>query len=246
MLQEVFELGKLGVVIIIDTLPFQPHLIQQFLIFAKHIDIIRIKVIPCEHGIFGIILCFLVQLLLDFIIRVAQIVELVDVHVGSNENTIVLPHVNHVLVGLAEILHGNFECIEAAFQSLHKTVLSDTCQAAADKLRIVVETVGNLWFQVGNSLIAGVSQFLVQSLHGLLKKVGQMVVQFVFLFDGFCHFGEAVNVFVVAGDAFDVRSGAPHSQRLNHPVTHPLSQLFELFQVEVLLLAHFSELHDKR
>ena len=246
MLQQVFKLGKLRVIVIVDAFPFQPHLIQQFLILAEHIDIFRLEVIPLENSVLWIVFGLLVQFLLDFVIRQAIFIHLVDVHIGSDENPVVFPHANQVLVGLAEIVHRNLEGIEAAFQSLHQAVFANASQAAADEFRIVVQTVGHLRLQTSNGLIASVIQLLVQGLYCLLKQGSQVVVKFVLLFDRFGHLGKAVDVLAVASYTLDVCPGSSYGEWLDYLVAHTFCELLELHKVEVRLLAHLPELHHQR
>ena len=82
-------------------------------------------------------------------------------------------------------------------------------------------------------------------MHRLLKEVGQVVIQFVFLLDRFFHLGESIDILVIAGYVLDVGSCTANGQRLDHPVAHFLSQLLKLLQVEVLLLAELTELHHQ-
>ena len=60
MLQQVFELGKLRVVIVINVFPLQPHLVQQLLVSTKHVNVFRFKVITLKDCILGVRLCLLV------------------------------------------------------------------------------------------------------------------------------------------------------------------------------------------
>ena len=246
VLQQVFEPGKLRVVVIVDVFPFQPHFIKQLLILVQHLDIFRTEVIALEDSILGIRLGLLVQLLFNLVVGIALLVEQVDVHIGRYEDAVVLPHLKHVLVGLTEVLDRFLERIEAALQSLDQSILSDTRQAAADELGIVIESVGGFGLQKGDSLIASVGQAFVQDVHCLLEERSQVGIQLIFLLDGVGHLGETVYIFIIAWDTFDVRSCTSDRQRFDDAITHTLCQLLELFDIEVLLLAELAELHDER
>ena len=138
MLQQVFELGKLGIIIVIDIFPLQPHIVKQRLVVSQLLDVILVKVFALERGILGIRLCLLVHLLLNLLLAITSLYQRIDIQVGSNEYLVILPHVNHVLVSLTEGFQRLAESIETTFQTLYQSVFADACQTATDNLRIVV------------------------------------------------------------------------------------------------------------
>ena len=79
MFQQVFELGKLRVVIVIDIFPFQPHIVKQCLVVSKLLDVILIEVFALEGGILGIHLCLLVHLLLNLFLAAACLYQRIDI-----------------------------------------------------------------------------------------------------------------------------------------------------------------------
>ena len=79
MLQQVFELGKLGIIIVIDIFPLQPHIVKKRLVVSQLLDVILIEVLALEGGVLRIRLCLLVHLLLNLLLAVTSLYQRIDV-----------------------------------------------------------------------------------------------------------------------------------------------------------------------
>ena len=241
MLQEVFKLGEFRVICIRDMFPLMPHIIQQLLVFSQQVYVFWLEMLSLEGGVLGVLFCLLVQFLFNFLLRISLFDKSIDVHIRGNDNLIILPHVNEILIGILEVFKRYLECIKTTFQTLHQTVLADACQAAADGLCIVVKSWGSIRLQIGNGLIASIGKLLIQNIHRLYEESGHVVVQFILLFDGVCHLGELLHIFAIAGNALNVRSGTTNCDRLNHRLSHLLRELLEFSNIEIRILSEFLE-----
>ena len=173
-----------------------------------------------ESSVLGVLFCLFVQFLFNFLLRISLFDKGIDIHIRGNDNLIILPHVNEVLIGILEVFKRYLESIKATLQSLYQAILADACQTAADRLCIVVKSWGCIWFQIGDCLIAGIGELLIQNVHSLYEEFGHVVIQFILLLDGVCHLGELLNILAIAGNAFNIRTCTAHGDRLNHRLAY--------------------------
>ena len=173
-----------------------------------------------ESSVLGVLFCLFVQFLFNFLLRISLFDKGIDVHIWGNDNLIILPHSNKILIGIFEIFKRNFECIKATLQTLNQTILADACQTAANRLCIVVKPWGCIRLQIGNGLITSIGELLIQNVHRLYEEFGHVVIQFILFFDGICHLGELLYILAIAGDAFNIRTCTAHGDRLNHRLAY--------------------------
>ena len=104
MLQYIVELRKLRVIctFYINSVPVGTHGFENLLVSTEHFNESRIEIFCFEYGILRILFCLLLKSFLNLIIIKAEVVEVIDVKVRSNEHTVILEHVDHVLIGITE------------------------------------------------------------------------------------------------------------------------------------------------
>src|SRR5574344_768166 len=114
MLQYIIELRKLRVIctFYINSVPVGTHGFENLLVSTEHFNESRIEIFCFEYGIFGILFSLLLESFLNLIIIKTKVIEVIDVEVRSDENTVILEHVDHVLISITESTDTCFEGIE--------------------------------------------------------------------------------------------------------------------------------------
>ena len=228
MLQDIIEFGKLRVIstFYVNSVPVGTHCFKNGLICTQHFNELRSKILSLEYCILWILFCFLLQLLFNLIVIIALCIKVIDVEVRSNEYTIILEHVNHILIGITEATDTCLKGIERTFQTLYKSVFTDACQTARNQFRIIIKTIWLLREKISNCLITSIRQLLNKGFHWALKHIGNTVIHFVCLHVWCCNLRETLNIFVITRDSLNISTSTTDCYRLDDTVTNLLCQFF--------------------
>ena len=147
MFQDVVELGKLGIIssFYVNGVPISAQCFENTLVSLQHFNKLWFKILCLENCIFRIFLSLLIQTFFYFVIIKTKVIKVVDVKIWSDKYTVIFEHSYHVHISITESADGSLKGIETAFQSFYQSILANTCQAARNQFRIIIESFALFW-----------------------------------------------------------------------------------------------------